>query len=151
MEQERRKKEEEDRQKELEHQKKLEIRKRYKKRPHIVAAVIPKAMESVPPPPKKPSVNNKEILANQKKREEAYFAKLLQHRKKLEKEEQDKQQRLEKLRQKVKVVVERDPSRLLQPTQGMLHKLIPNETHSSIGGMVTFQKRMVPEWRIGCN
>jgi type IV secretory pathway VirB10-like protein len=151
MEQERRKKEEEEKQKEIEYQKRLEARKRYRKRNHALPLAMPKQTPSPTVPPKKPTVNSKEILENQKRREEKYFARILEHRRKAENDEQEKHHRLEKLKQKVKVVVERDPSRLLQPTQGILRKITSIEKDSSTRGLVTFQKRMVPEWRIGCN
>jgi hypothetical protein len=108
----------------------------------------PKPKTPSPEPIKKPIIVDKDLLKRQKERELKYFEKQIKLKQRQEEQERLKAQRLEKLKSTVRVVVERDPERLFQPTKGQLQK--PQDTVAVGGLLVRAQRRMIPDWRIGC-
>ncbi|KAI8853180.1 hypothetical protein BC829DRAFT_383026 [Chytridium lagenaria] len=68
--------------------------------------------------------------------------------------EVEREQRLQKLKAKVVVKIERDPARILRPTQGYQHRLasprhIPEETVHKNFSAIIIPKRHMPSWRKG--
>lgn len=73
--------------------------------------------------------------------------KKLQKEKLKEEEEREKELRLRRLKSRVEVHVDRDPSRLLQPTQGWRER--QKDPSSSGGQILHMPHRAVPTWRQG--
>jgi len=79
---------------------------------------------------------------------------LSKHQQKLSKqqEQENKEKRLEKLKQKVAVNVERDPNRLFKLTAGWERRKEDNQrTDTVVTGARSMPHRAVPTWREGAN